>query len=72
MLKRGTIIKGMAIKDRLKEKAALDIYYCIRSYPQGVEKWAAREYDPLGISCTASQEQARIFKDQLQQEKLFG
>ena len=72
MLKRGTIITGMAIEDRLKEEAALDIGYCIRSYPPGVEKLAARDDNALGISCTANQDQARMLKDQLQQEKLFG
>ena len=30
------IMKGMALDDRLKEKDAWDIYFCIRNYPGGV------------------------------------
>ena len=32
------IMKAMAIKSRLKEKDAWDIYYCVRYYPGGNEK----------------------------------
>ena len=32
------VMKGMALKDRLKEKDASDIYYCLRYYPGGAEK----------------------------------
>ncbi len=32
------VMKGMALKDRLKEKDAWDIYYCVRNYPGGVEQ----------------------------------
>ncbi len=32
------VMKSMALKSRLKEKDAWDIYYCIRHYPGGVEK----------------------------------
>jgi hypothetical protein len=28
-------MKGMALADRLKEKDAYDIYYCVRVYPSG-------------------------------------
>ena len=31
------VMKGMALKDRLKEKDAWDIYFCIRYYPHGVD-----------------------------------
>ncbi len=30
------VMKGMALADRLKEKDAYDIYYCVRRYPGGV------------------------------------
>lgn len=30
------VMKGMALHDRLKEKDAYDIYYCIRHYPGGI------------------------------------
>jgi hypothetical protein len=32
------IMKGMALDERLKEKDAWDIYYCIQNYPGGLEK----------------------------------
>jgi hypothetical protein len=32
------VMKGMALKSRLKEKDAWDIYYCVRHYPGGIEK----------------------------------
>ena len=31
------VMKGMALKGRLKEKDAWDIYYCVRVYPGGVD-----------------------------------
>lgn len=31
------VMKGMALKDRMKEKDAWDIYYCVRYYPAGGE-----------------------------------
>lgn len=31
------VMKGMALADRLKEKDAWDIYYCLRHFPGGVE-----------------------------------
>ena len=30
------VMKGMALADRLKEKDAYDIYYCVRRYPGGL------------------------------------
>jgi hypothetical protein len=30
------VMKGMALADRLKEKDAWDIYYCLRYYPEGI------------------------------------
>jgi hypothetical protein len=30
------VMKGMALSDRLKEKDAYDIYYCVRRYPGGL------------------------------------
>lgn len=34
-------MKGMAIYDRMKEKDAYDIYYCLEHYPGGTDKLAA-------------------------------
>jgi hypothetical protein len=31
-------MKGMALHDRIKEKDAWDIYYCLKNYPGGIEK----------------------------------
>jgi hypothetical protein len=31
------IMKGMALEDRLKEKDAWDIYYCMKNYPGGID-----------------------------------
>jgi len=31
------IMKGMALDERLKEKDAWDIYFCVRSYPGGID-----------------------------------
>jgi hypothetical protein len=31
-------MKGMALHDRIKEKDAWDIYYCVKNYPGGNEK----------------------------------
>ena len=31
------VMKGMALDDRLKEKDAWDIYYCIKNYPGGLD-----------------------------------
>lgn len=35
------VMKGMAMHDRMKEKDAYDIYYCVEHYPGGVEGLAA-------------------------------
>ena len=32
------VMKGMALDDRLKEKDAWDIYYCIQNYPGGLDR----------------------------------
>lgn len=34
------VMKGMALDDRLKEKDAWDIYYCVRNYPGGLDALA--------------------------------
>jgi hypothetical protein len=39
------VMKGMAMFDRLKEKDAYDIYYCVRGYPGGIDALAA-EFAP--------------------------
>jgi len=31
------VMKGMALHDRLKEKDAWDIYYCVKNYPEGLD-----------------------------------
>lgn len=31
------VMKGMALHDRLKEKDAWDVYYCLRNYPDGLD-----------------------------------
>ena len=31
------VMKGMALHDRLKEKDAWDIYYCVKNYPGGLD-----------------------------------
>lgn len=40
------IMKGFALKGRLKEKDSWDIYYCLRQYPGGIEK-LIREMEPF-------------------------
>lgn len=42
------VMKGMALHDRIKEKDAWDIYYCIRHYPGGNEKLAGDFQHHLG------------------------
>lgn len=34
------VMKGMAIDDRMKEKDAWDIYYCVQNYPGGLDALA--------------------------------
>jgi hypothetical protein len=34
------VMKGMALDDRLKEKDAWDIYYCVQNYPGGLDRLA--------------------------------
>ncbi len=36
-LKTFGVMKGMALADRMKEKDAWDVYYCLRHYPGGVD-----------------------------------
>ena len=36
------VMKGMALADRIKEKDAWDIYYCLLNYPGGVEALAEK------------------------------
>lgn len=44
------VMKGMALHDRIKEKDAWDIYYCVRHYPGGNEKLAEAFQPHLGNS----------------------
>jgi hypothetical protein len=39
------VMKGMAMYDRMKEKDAYDIFYCVEHYPGGVQKLAS-EFEP--------------------------
>ena len=39
------VMKGMALDDRLKEKDAWDIYYCLLAYPGGIDA-LAEEFRP--------------------------
>jgi len=39
------VMKGMSLHDRMKEKDAYDIYYCVEHYPDGVEG-LSREFKP--------------------------
>lgn len=39
------VMKGMALADRLKEKDAWDIYFCLRHHPGGVEN-LIKEFEP--------------------------
>lgn len=34
------VMKGMALHDRIKEKDAYDVYFCLKHYPGGVERLA--------------------------------
>jgi hypothetical protein len=40
------VMKGMAMADRISEKDAWDIYYCIRHYPGGIER-LIKQFDPF-------------------------
>ena len=42
------VMKGMALDDRLKEKDAWDIYYCVRNYPGGLDALADELKPRLG------------------------
>jgi len=42
------VMKGMALKGRLKEKDTWDIYYCVRFYQGGIDK-LIEEFRPMGI-----------------------
>ena len=39
------VMKGMALNERLKEKDAWDIYYCLLNYPEGLKR-IAEEFRP--------------------------
>ena len=40
------VMKGMALKDRLKEKDAWDIYYCVQFYKGGID-YLIEEFRPM-------------------------
>lgn len=39
------VMKGMVLAERLKEKDAYDVYFCVRSFPNGIEG-LAQEFGP--------------------------
>lgn len=39
------VMKGMALYDRMKEKDAWDIYYCLKNYPGGLDE-LVRQFEP--------------------------
>lgn len=43
-------MKGMALDDRLKEKDAWDVYYCVRNYPGGLHALTAECAGVLALS----------------------
>jgi hypothetical protein len=44
------VMKGMALEDRLKEKDAWDIYFCVQNYPGGVDELIEELRPMLGQS----------------------
>lgn len=38
-------MKGMALAERLKEKDAYDVYFCVKNYPDGIDALVA-EFEP--------------------------
>lgn len=42
------VMKGMALHDRMKEKDAWDIYYCLRNYPGGLDVLAGEFVPHIG------------------------
>lgn len=42
------VMKGMALDERLKEKDAWDIYYCVRNYPDGLDALAEELRSHIG------------------------
>ena len=42
------VMKGMALDDRMKEKDAWDIYYCVQNYPGGLDALAEELRSRLG------------------------
>ncbi len=56
-------MKGMALDDRLKEKDAWDIYYCLLNYPEGLDRIAEefRPYLENGLVKEGLQKIARHF-----------
>ncbi|MEN6441149.1 MAG: hypothetical protein ABFD97_21485 [Syntrophobacter sp.] len=42
------VMKGIALDERLKEKDAWDIYYCVQNYPEGLDSLADKLKSHLG------------------------
>jgi hypothetical protein len=60
------VMKGMALDDRLKEKDAWDIYYCLLNYPEGLDRIAEefRPYLENGLVKEGLQKIARHFESE--------
>lgn len=54
-------MKGMALNDRLKEKDAWDVYYCVKNYPGGIEA-LVQEFEPYRDSTLIAEGLTKIAK----------
>lgn len=64
------VMKGMAMKTRMKEKDAYDIYYCLLNYPGGIDALAA-EFRPH-LHHGLVKEGLQKIAGQFSSEKAFG
>jgi Nucleotidyl transferase AbiEii toxin, Type IV TA system len=63
-------MKGHALRGRLKQKDAYDIYYCIRNHPDGIEALAAACRKLLGEESAA--EGYRYIAEKFETPESFG
>lgn len=64
------IMKCMALEDRLKEKDAWDIYYCIRNYPGGIEN-LVKDFEPI-VNHGLTEEAIVILADKFSSPEAIG
>jgi hypothetical protein len=64
------VMKGIALNDRLKEKDAWDIYYCLQNYPGGLENLIP-EFRPI-LNHGLVQEGLKKIASHFQSEKHVG